>query len=490
MRLFFYTVVCLFVAVPVKSQENPAIEQVHPAIGRFLDSPYMNGASVSIMVKNMSDGSIICSYDADREVIPASVMKIVTTATALEILEGDFRYETSVMYDGQITDSVLNGNIYICGSGDPTTGSADLKTGRDSVMKEWVAAIKKAGIRKIIGAVIADESIFDTEGISMKWLREDLGSNYGQGCYGLNVFDNRYSLFLNTGKAESKPDIAKSDPDMSSILFRNYLTTSKTAKDSSYIIGFPYSNERYLYGTVPENRHEYRLGGDIPEPALFLAQYINNMLKKENITVIGNPSCHRILSQSDKWNRQNREVIVNTYSPPLKEVVGITNHESNNLFADALLKTVGLKYKSDEKLSSFDKGIKTLNDYWNGKGLNTSSLWMYDGSGLALTDKTTAKFLCEILTYMATESKSSDVFVRSIPRAGIEGTVRSTLNGTVLQGKIRLKSGSMSRVRSYAGYMTDNNRQFALAIMVNNFSCKQAQIKNDIEQLLLSLFNQ
>ena len=480
-KIFSSIAVCLLCLFPEKTH-------AHPAIKRFLSPSYMNGASVSIMIKDIGSGSVLYSHDAEREVIPASVMKTVTTATALEILGENFRYETAIMYDGSITGDILNGNLYIRGSGDPTLGSRNNNTGRDKVLREWIKAIKNTGINKITGAIIADESIFDTEGISMKWLREDIGSYYGQGCYGLNIFDNSYSLFLNSGEPGSKPEINNIDPEIPSLFFHNYLTATKTARDSTYIVGFPYSNERYLYGTIPANRSAYRLRGDIPEPALFLAQYFTQLLKNEQITITGEPTCYRILSQEGKWEKQERKIITTTYSPPLKEIARITNHVSSNLYADALLKTIGLKYRSDEVMSSFSKGINVINKHWKEKGLKTSSLWMFDGSGLALTDKITATFLCELLSDMATKSKASKAFTESMPRAGMDNTMANFLKGSALQGKARFKSGSMSRVRGYAGYVTKDNKQYVVVVIANNFSCTQAQMKTDIEQLLLSLF--
>jgi D-alanyl-D-alanine carboxypeptidase/D-alanyl-D-alanine-endopeptidase (penicillin-binding protein 4) len=448
----------------------------------------MHGASVSICVKDVETDNLIYSYDADREVAPASVMKIITTAAALEILGENFRYGTAVMYDGSIENGVLNGNLYICGSGDPSIGSNLLGGDKNTVFKEWLTAIKQAGVTKINGAVIADESIFDTEGISMKWMREDLGSYYGQGCYGLNIFDNRYSLVLKTGGTGSKPEIINTTPDMKEVTFRNYLTTEKVNSDSMYIVGFPYSNERYLYGVVPANRTSLQVEGDIPEPALFLSEYFVKILNSEQIDVSGKSTCYRILSQEGKWNPQNRKLLTTTYSKPLKDLVKITNRVSSNLYADAFLKTIGLKYNSNEVISSFDRGVRMVQKHWKEKGIDVSSLWMFDGSGLAPTDRLTAKVLCDVLSYMKVKSAYSMVFVESIPKAGIEGTVRNTLKDSKLQGNIRLKSGSMSRVRSYAGYVTKDGKTYSIAVMVNNFSCKQSQIKIDIEQLLLALF--
>jgi D-alanyl-D-alanine carboxypeptidase/D-alanyl-D-alanine-endopeptidase (penicillin-binding protein 4) len=462
--------------------------QTNPAVQRFLSPSYMTGASVSICVGEIGTDSTLYGYDTDREVIPASVMKIVTTAAALEILGENYRFETAILYDGNIENGVLNGNLYIRGSGDPSLGSRESGGDRDIALKDWINAVKQKNIAKINGAVIADESIFDTEGVSMKWMREDLGSYYGQGCYGLNYFDNRYALYLKTGQAGTKPEITGTEPDMNKLIFKNYLKSRKVGSDSIYIVGFPYSNERYLYGVVPADRSRLKLEGDIPDPALFLAQYFTQMLDRENITVLEEATCHRVMSQEGRWNPQNLKLLTTTYSKPLKELVKITNRMSSNLFADAFLKTVGLKYPAGETVSSFDKGARMVQKHWKEKGIDVSSLWMFDGSGLAPTDRLTAQLLCRILAYMQSKSSCSTVFVESIPKAGIEGTVRNTLKGSRLQGNIRLKSGSMSRVRSYAGYVTKDGKNYTVAIMVNNFSCKQSQIKSDIEQLLLALF--
>lgn len=481
MKTIYTLFVCLLFLFQGKAQTHPAIE-------RFLSASYMKGASASIMVKEIHSGSVLYSYEVQKEMIPASVMKLVTTASALEILGENYRFETAIMYDGHITNGTLHGNLYIRGSGDPTPGSSEMGTDRDKIIRQWIKAMKDKGIRAITGSVIADESIFDTEGISMKWLREDIGSYYGQGCYGLNFFDNHYSLYLNTGAPDDTPEIIRCEPEIPGLFFRNYLKTNGMSTDSMYIIGFPYANERYLYGTVPANRSEYKLKGDIPDPALFLAQYLTQRFNEEHITVAGTPTCHRLLSQEGFWKRPERILLTASYSPPLKNLVRITNHKSNNLYADALVKTIGLANRSEETVSSFEKGTKILSHHWDTQGLNTTSLWMFDGSGLALTDKISAHFLCDLLSYMATQSAVSGTFIESIPRAGIDGTVSNFLRGTRLQGKARLKSGSMNRIRSYAGYITKDNKQYAVAILVNNFSCKQSKMKADIEQLLLALF--
>ena len=143
-----------------------------------------------MIVKEVNSGETVFAYDTIRQLTPASVMKTVTTATALEILGEDYRFPTALEYDGSIENGLLKGNLYIKGSGDPSLGSAHFAPDHKRFLQEWISALKKVGIHKIQGAVIADESIFDTEGTSLKWVGEDMGSYYGAGSYGLCVLDN------------------------------------------------------------------------------------------------------------------------------------------------------------------------------------------------------------------------------------------------------------------------------------------------------------
>jgi D-alanyl-D-alanine carboxypeptidase/D-alanyl-D-alanine-endopeptidase (penicillin-binding protein 4) len=483
------TVICLFIIFLCHTANAQDVQMPAP-FRQFIRRPMMQGASVSFLAKEVKSGEILYGYDTERKLTPASVTKTVTTAAALELLGKDFRFATSIQYDGVIRNGVLEGNLFICGSGDPTLCSSETAgTAKDSILLLWMSTLEKAGIRKINGKIIADESIFDTEGVSMKWLREDLGSDFGQGSYGINILDNRFKLYLNTGDAGTKPSVAHCEPSIPSLNFYSYLTSQPVSTDSFYITGFPYSNERYLYGVVRSGHHLLKIEGDIPDPPLFAAQYLREYLKDRGIEITGEATSHRLLSQAGEWPSSERKTLVTTYSPPLEEIVRIINFISYNMYADALVKTLGLRYRPQEgeTVSSFERGTKTVVDHWTKKGLNTRSLCLYDGSGLASTNKVTTSFLCDMYIYM---SQKSDVFVpffNSLPRAGADGTVRSFLKSSNLEGN-RLKSGSMSNVQCYGGYINKDGRQYAVALLINNFSGKNREIRMAIETLFLSLF--
>lgn len=447
------------------------------------------------MVREMGSGETLYAYDIDRELTPASVLKLVTSAAALELLGEDYRYETVLEYDGEIVNGTLEGNLYIRGSGDPTLGSAHFAEnrngnmpGRDTFMPQWIQAVTRAGIRRITGAVIADERIFDTEGVSMKWLHEDMGSYYGAGSYGISVFDNLYRLYLNTGAPGSMPEIAEMTPAIPALRFHNYLKAASVKTDSCYIVGAPFADERYLYGVVPANRERFVIRGDIPDPALFLAQYTSGRLREEGIIIEGSPACYRILPANRPEGE--RKALATTCSPTLREIVRVINERSHNLFADALLKTIGLRYKGrqGEVLSSMGKGIEAVKAHWRGKGLDVSSLRMYDGSGLAAANKVTAAFVCSLLCYMGSQSGQSGAFLASLPRAGMEGSAANFLKDSPLRGKALLKSGGMSDVRSFAGYITKDGKQYAVAVFVNNYSGESRLMLRNLETLFGSLF--
>jgi D-alanyl-D-alanine carboxypeptidase/D-alanyl-D-alanine-endopeptidase (penicillin-binding protein 4) len=422
-------------------------------------------------------------------------MKLVTTAAALEILGDNYRYQTVIEYGGRIKGGVVDGRLYIRGGGDPTLGSSHFARepnayahDRNAFFPQWLDAVRRHGITAVAGDVVADESIFDTEGVSMKWLREDLGSYYGAGSYGISVFDNIYRLYVDAGPAGSRPEVIGSEPPMQ-LRFHNYLTSAPVASDSTFIVGSPFSPDRYLYGLVPANSKMYLLRGDIPDPPLFLAQYVYAGLQSAGVRIEGEPTSIRILSENNRLTAENRTPIIATTSPSLREIVRITNERSHNLYADALLKTIGAAapVRRGETLSTFGRGIRAVREHWMRKGLNASGLVMHDGSGLAPTSRVTASFIVELLIYMAARSPQSEAFISSLPQAGLEGSVRNFLKDTPLQGRTVLKSGGMSSVRSYAGYIDGNGKRLAAVVIVNGYNGSSLEATREIEKLLVAL---
>ncbi len=442
----------------------------------LVNNSLLQNANISLLVRDVATNTTVCEYHSKNSVVPASTMKLVTTATALELLGADFRFQTRLEVDGKVTaDGVLNGNLYIRGGGDPTLGSE--KLGDTTFLVKWVEAIKNRGIRKINGRVIADAGLFDDEGVNPKWTWEDMGNYYAAGIYGISYLDNTYRLVLRSGSVGTTPTVLRVVPEIANLKIDNRLMSSSISFDSAYFYGAPHSDYRTVIGEIPANRAEFVTKGDIPNPALLLAQHFSDRLIQNDVAVRDLPT--------DSIDRASERTTIYTHdSPPLSEIITETNVRSNNLYAECVFKYLALQNKAVATNAEAVQGIKA---FWKSKGLSVDQLFMYDGSGLSPSDAVSAQFFVELLSYMQTKSLNKDVFFRSLPVAGENGTLKSFLLKTPLQGKVHAKSGTISRVKSYAGYIDNKGKQLVFALLINNPNGSSKAVTRKMEEFLLQV---
>ncbi|GHU63053.1 peptidase M15 [Bacteroidia bacterium] len=466
-KILFILFCSLFVVCEALFAQTP------PALTKFLKKGNLSHAAISLKAVDLSNGQIFVSHNDNMALIPASNLKIVTTATALDVLGANFRYETHLFYSGSIKDSVLTGNVYVKGAGDPTLGSEFMNSEKEAFLKEWLAGIKKAGIKRISGDIVALDQLFGYEGVSSKWLLEDIGNYYASGVYGISVFDNMYRLYIRTTAPGNEIRILRTEPALKDLEFTSELTVSETPSDDIYIFGTPFSNQRRLTGTAPANKPAIVVKGDIPDPGLFLAQYFYTYLQNHGVKIAGKATTYRLEPKAAELEKE----LFQYKSHSLEEIVREVNVKSNNHYADHLYKTLTVSKQID------------IPAYWKNKGLDSKALNMFDGSGLSPVDAVSSGFLVDILVYMDKKGGQTGAFYKSLPVAGREGTVASFLKNTPLEGKARLKSGSITSVHSYSGYIEKNNKRYAVSLIVNNFSGKRTELKKAIELLFVELFN-
>jgi D-alanyl-D-alanine carboxypeptidase/D-alanyl-D-alanine-endopeptidase (penicillin-binding protein 4) len=429
-------------------------------------------ASIGFIVTDLATEKPIVSKNPNICLTPASVSKIITTATALEILGANFQFETSLQYDGTLSNGVLNGNLYICGGGDPTLGS---KYFNDNFLDEWCKALKIKGIKKITGTIIAEPQIFDNEPLPSGWTWADIGNYYGAGVYGLSVFDNMTNVFFESNAEGTKPKITKISPEIDGLIIENHLISKKNIGDSAYFYGAPYENKRQIFGAIEANKTDFEVKADIPNPPIFLAKTFSNYLSINEIEVSGKVS--DTIFEPVKKNLLHRH-----FSPPLSEIIKITNHQSNNMFSEHIFKYLSVKNSMPASVSA---SIEVVKNFWKSNGLNVSAFFISDGSGLSPHSAVNPEFINNLLIFMYKKSKNSKIFFESLPVAGESGTVRKFLINTKLSGKAHLKSGSIARVQCYAGYIVSGKKSFAITIMINNFSGKRKDAVKEIEKMIL-----
>lgn len=479
MRLFL--ILFLF---PLLLQAQPAAG-IQTALETFLSDPDLRNASIGFIVTDTETGRTLASYDADRSLIPASSLKAVTTAAALSVLGADYTFKTEIQYSGSIdAQGILQGNLYLKGYGDPTLGSDrdNFAEAMPLVLEKFAAAVTAAGIRGINGSVIGDGSYFPHAPVASSWQWEDMGNYYGAGAFGLNLHENLYCLeFEQSPYLDSVPRVKRVYPEVPLVHIENLITSApRGTGDNAYIYGAPFRHQVTIRGTIPAgNRTPFTIKGSVPDAVLFAAHQMTLTLKGKGIDVTGMPQ-----SVFTNDTTQTRKAIYTYTSPTLQKIVYETNHESVNLFCEAMLKAIGLQLADN---SDFFAAAVALTAYWKEKGIDVQGMQLRDGSGLSARNLVTARQMVEVLRLTANDKAIFPAFLASLS-TGSSGTLRGMFRNTPAYTRIFAKSGSMTGVRSYTGYaQTKDGRLLAFSLIANNFSVKSSVMRRKMERLMTAL---
>jgi len=465
-----YFILILFSTVYVN-----IFSQTSTSLNKFLSKDKLKHAAVSFKLVELPSGRTIEAFNENMSLTPASNMKLVTTAAALLHLGEEFEYRTPLLVSGNIVDSVLTGNIYIEGVGDPTIGSECLGNDRLKFLHYFAGAVKDKGIKKVRGDVVVLDQLFGYEGVSGKWLLEDIGNYYAPGVYGISFFDNTYRLTVQPDKDNSRVNILYSEPEIDGLYFVNNLTVTDSDDAEAYIFGTPFVNERLLYGSVSANKTDVVLKGDIPDPGLLLARFFKNTLIDNGIRVEGEATTFRLQQALPI----RCDTIAIYHSLPLSSIVRETNVKSNNHYAEHLY----------SKLTKVE-GLR-LRTFFQQLGLDSTALIMYDGSGLSPQNALSARYLTDLLVLMDKQTGGNKrAFYASLPVVGREGTVSGFMKNTALAGRMRLKSGSMSGVLSYSGYVETGGKRYAVSLIINNFDGKLRELRKEVEEFFNEVLSQ
>lgn len=445
----------------------------------WINSKGMNHATVSLEVAKITSPDalpeIIYSYDNQRSVQPASTMKLLTTATALSKLDNNAKIKTEVYYSGSIVNGVLNGDLIIKGYGNAMLSSSRSNFPKDAFANSISMSLRKEGITRIDGNIIGDGTLLTQSPIPSEWTWEDMGNHYAQSISGLNYEDNAYEIVLNTAKKGTKPTVVKIEPNVDDIEIDNQLLSIDYAFDSAYVFGAPYQNKRTILGAVPHHLPQYKVKGDVPDPAQFAASRVKTQLEGYGILISG-----KALSNKNRIDYSSKHLLYTHYSESIAFLAKQTNVFSINLMAEMLLRQLSWKYGDGSETD----GINVIQRFLQESSLDIDGIRIFDGCGLAPADRVTTDFIVNLLNKM----KSNDNFVNSLAIAGKTGTVYSFLKNTRLEGKAKLKTGTTKAVIAYSGYVEGSDgHTYAISFIVNNHSAKSAIVRKNIEKMFLLL---
>ncbi|WP_285010675.1 D-alanyl-D-alanine carboxypeptidase/D-alanyl-D-alanine endopeptidase [Pedobacter faecalis] len=427
-------------------------ERLRKAFADFENDPQTRHAISSICILDASTGDKIFAKNEDIGLAPASTLKTITSATALELLGPDFRYSTSLVYSGSISpDGTLQGDLIIKGGGDPTLGSWRYpNTKEKNVLDQWVTAVRQAGIRKITGRIIGDDLVWGSPQTPDGWIWQDIGNYYGAAASGLSWRENQFDIHLST--IGGKVSVTRIVPEMPYIRIVNEISSgARGSGDQVYAYLPPLSNTAYLRGTWASGIAKSGISVALPEPAYDAALRLRDTLSRLGIPATGDPSTGRRLTLAGEEIPAAGRALVTLNSPSLADIVYLFNQKSINLYGEHLIRT--LAWKAGKKATTA-AGVDLIVNHWVGRGVARGSLKMLDGSGLSPANRVSTAAMATVL-YRAQSAPWFTDFLKSLP----------------LNNGMRLKSGTISDVLAYAGYHTSGaGRKYVVVINVNNYS--------------------
>ncbi|MCY7357626.1 MAG: D-alanyl-D-alanine carboxypeptidase/D-alanyl-D-alanine-endopeptidase [Rudanella sp.] len=476
-------------AKPVSRPDSSASQRLLVLLDQFQNNPVARHGTVALSVRRVRDGQPFVDYKSRQTMSTASTIKLITTATALAVLGPTFSYTTTLEYDGTIRDSILSGNLYIRGSGDPSLGTWRYAGAPDTptLLAIWAEAVRKAGIRRIQGSVVGDASLYLNPPVPDTWPYSDLGNYYGAGLSGLNINENLYRVFFKPGSAVTAPaTFLRTDPALPYLRLTNTVSTDAVGTgDQVNIYGAPFANQQWLTGKVPLDSKEFSVKGALPDPAFFAAFALTSQLRQRGILVSNLPTTYGPGQPAPK-GQPKRTMLHTHWSPALTEIAQQTNFQSINLYAEGLMRTAAQRLVPG--IRTTDEAVEAIENFWRMKGVNLDGFQIRDGSGLSAVGGLSADNMTGILARMGQE-KVFPPFYETIPVVGQSGTVRSLARNTAAAGNVRAKSGSIEGVRAYAGYFTAADGELmAFSIMVNRFTSGQNRVlTSHFERIMVAM---
>ena len=465
---------------PVRvGNSTKTIAELQTRIVEVLNKPELAQAMVGIKVTSLETGKILFEENGSKLLRPASNMKLYTVAAALDLLSPDYRFVTSV-YAAARPDAagILHGDLTIYGRGDPSIAARFNSGDYFKGINELASQIAAAGVKRVEGDLVGDETYFTGPRYGSGWNWEDLQWWYGAEVSALTVNDNALDLLVKPGSAVGAPGvITTGPPDPLLAIVNRVVTGAKGSKRELALHRGLGADVLEIHGSIPLDDRGYAAGVGISHPGLLFVYLLRSSLAQRGVIFTGKlrtvPA--PAYANGPATSRPAGLIeIASMQSPPLSLIAAQTLKPSQNLYTELILRTLGRVVppslnSSDTTRTSEDAGLEIVKTFLKEAGVNTSGLALTDGSGLSRNDMITAEASVQLLTYMG-RHRYAGVFREALPIAGVDGTLRNRMKGTTAENNVRAKTGSLSSAASLAGYLTTaGGENLVFSIMVNNY---------------------
>jgi D-alanyl-D-alanine carboxypeptidase/D-alanyl-D-alanine-endopeptidase (penicillin-binding protein 4) len=435
-------------------------------------APIMSRGVWGVDVRSLDTGEQLFELDADRLMMPASNMKILTVAGAAEILGWDYRFTTALETSAPIEGGILKGDLIVRGGGDPTINSRGGRVA--SVLSQWIGSIRAAGIQEIDGRIVGDDQLFDDEGLGQGWAWDYLQFGYAAPVGALQLYENLATLSVGPALFPGEPaQVALAAGSGLRLMNRVRTTAVGEANDINYRRRL---DEPVLEvsGSIPIGTPTVSRAVAVVNPTLFFAQSLKNALVESGIRVSGPAVDMDDIAPELAAPPRERTVLASIESPPLRDVATVLMKVSQNLYAETLIKAVGAHRGG---LGTYEGGLGAVRATIESWGIKRDAYVMADGSGLSRYNYVTARTVASILEHMHEDARHREPFEAALPIAGKDGSLSTRMRRTRAEGNAIAKTGSISNVRSLSGYVrTRDGETLVFSIIANDFVIPAATV--------------
>ncbi len=443
-----------------------ALEEV---LAPILADSALSGTRYGVQVVNVQTGEEVFSRNADDALVPASVMKVLTAATALRTLGAGHRFSTYISTEAELgAGGVLKGDVFVRGHGDPTLVTE----------KIWrmIADLSVLGVKKIDGDVLFDDSHFDSDRLIQGWRKKlDMvnGPAYFAPLGALSVNFNTVAVVVGPGESKGAPGAVGVETPVDLIEIANEVTTSSRGARKRFSVEREVSSKTgkvtfEVSGAVPMGTDPVKMYRAVSLPRVYFMQVFESLMKQRGIEVTGkfragkSPKGARILSRMD--------------SDTLPIILARMNKFSSNFMAEHVLKSVGAEV--DGAPGTTDKGLDAIKEYLESLGNDVSDLELVNGSGLSRDIRLRPSHITSVLIDMFHDRRLGPEFVSSLAIGGVDGTLWTRFRGEGVEGRLRAKTGSLNFVHCLAGYVDGGDGEmYAFTFLVNDIPASLRPIR-------------
>lgn len=478
-----------------REQETNALtlDELRAELAAHVNQARFEHGMWGIQVVSLASGRILFEHNEGKLLKPASNAKLFTGALALDTLGPDYRIRTSV-YAAQKPgpDGTLEGDLIIFGRGDPTFAARFRNGDYEGLLRPLAEAIREAGVRRVTGALVGNETWFIGPPYGSTWSWDDLQYYYGAQVSALTVQDNVIDIFLKPGSAEGEPCEIMLKPETDFVRFINRTATGSTESYAATRVYRPLGrNVAYIEGRVPLGSRPHDESVSVHNPALWFVTLLKEELARAEVEVEG-PLRTRSWPEDARTEISGLVELASVESPPLAEILPKMLKPSQNLYAQLLFLQAGaqLAKEGDTNTWTEELGVKQLRRFGERAGIHRAELRLEEGSGLSRAALVTPRAVVQLLVYMR-EHPDGELFLESLPIAGVDGTLRNRMKEAPLHGNVRAKTGTIRYVNTLSGYMeTHTGEPLAFALMLNAYQppAGAPSARADLDQVLSLLW--